>query len=85
MNGPTAGYNPRVSDLGKLLLVIGAFIAAAGLLLIVSGRLHFPLGHLPGDIVVRRRNTVFYFPIATSILLSILVSVVFYLVGRFTR
>ncbi len=68
-----------------MLLVIGGFLVAAGLLLIVSARLHYPLGHLPGDIVLRRRNMVLYFPIATSILLSILVSVIFYLVGKLTK
>ena len=56
-----------------------------GLVLILAGKIHLPLGRLPGDIIYRGKNTTFYFPLATSILLSALLSVVLYLVGRFRR
>jgi len=67
-------------ELGKMLVLLGVFVAAVGLLLIFSGRLHLPLGRLPGDIVYRGKNTTIYFPIVTSILLSVVLSVVMYLV-----
>jgi len=74
-----------MSDLGKLLMVFGAVLLAAGLLLTFAGRLNLPLGRLPGDLVYRGKNTVFYFPLATSILISIVLSLVFYLAGHFRR
>ena len=69
-------------DLGKLLLFFGVILVVAGLVLIVFGRMNIPLGRLPGDIVYRGKNTTFYFPLATSILLSVVLSVVLYVIGR---
>ncbi|HEY6139722.1 MAG TPA: DUF2905 domain-containing protein [Thermoanaerobaculia bacterium] len=67
-------------DLGRLLIVFGAILIAAGLLVTVSGRLG--LGKLPGDIVYRRGNFTFYFPLVTSILLSIVLSLLLWLFRR---
>ena len=61
-------------DLGRLLLILGIVLTAVGALLYFGGRLPFRLGRLPGDIVHRGEHTTFYFPIATSILLSIVLS-----------
>jgi hypothetical protein len=72
-----------MTDLGKVLIVVGALAIVAGLVLVLLGRAHVPLGRLPGDIVYRGKNTTFYFPLATSILISVVLSVVVYLVGRF--
>jgi DUF2905 family protein len=69
-------------DLGKLLLFFGVILVVAGVVLMVFGRMNIPLGRLPGDIVYRGKNTTFYFPLATSILLSVVLSVVLYFVGR---
>jgi len=74
-----------MSDLGKVLVAAGALLLIAGLLLIVLGKTNLPFGRLPGDIVYRGKNTTVYFPLATSILLSILLTVVLYLIGRFRR
>ena len=52
---------------------------------VFSGRANIPLGRLPGDIVYRGKNSTFYFPLATSILVSVVLSVVMYLIGRFRR
>ena len=68
--------------LGKLLLVVGGMIALAGLVFLLAGKLHLPLGRLPGDIVYRSKNMTFYFPLATSIVVSVVLSLVLYLVGR---
>ncbi|MBX9603352.1 MAG: DUF2905 domain-containing protein [Bryobacteraceae bacterium] len=69
-------------NVGRMLIVAGAVLIAAGLLWSFGARLPFKPGQLPGDIVVRGRNSTFYFPIATSILLSILVTLVLWLVNR---
>ena len=72
-----------MADLGKMLVLLGAIVVLVGLVLMFSGRLHLPLGRLPGDITYRGKNTTVYFPIVTSILLSVAVSAVMYLISRF--
>jgi len=67
-------------DLGRLLIVFGAILIAAGILVTFFGRLG--LGKLPGDIVYRRGNFTFYFPLVMSILLSIVLSVLLWLFRR---
>lgn len=74
-----------MTDLGKLLIVLGAIMLVAGVVLFLLGRTSLPLGRLPGDIVYRGKNTTFYFPLATSILLSLVLTVVLYLIGRWRR
>jgi hypothetical protein len=72
-----------MAHLGKLLVIAGAFAVGAGLLLILLGRTGIPLGRLPGDIIYRNKNSTFYFPLATSILISLLLSLLLYVIGRF--
>jgi hypothetical protein len=72
-------------DLGRLLLILGVALTAVGALFYFSGRLPFRLGRLPGDIIHRGEHTTFYFPIATSILLSIGLSLLVWLVSHFRR
>jgi hypothetical protein len=72
-----------VADLGKLLLLLAVILAVAGLALILLGRTNLPLGRLPGDILYRGKNATFYFPLATSILISIVLSVLLYVIGQF--
>ena len=74
-----------MNDLGRLLIVLGLVLLVAGGLLLLLGRTGIPLGRLPGDISYRGKNVSFYFPLGTCILLSILLSVVFYLLSRFRR
>ncbi len=69
--------------LGKLLLGLAAILAVVGVLLILSEKVPgLRIGRLPGDIVVEREKFRFYFPLATSILLSIVLTLVFWLLGR---
>ena len=70
-----------MSEIGKLLIVFGVLIAAVGVVIVLAGRLPW-IGRLPGDIYVRRGNFTFYFPLATSILASIALTLVFWLFGR---
>jgi hypothetical protein len=72
-----------VGDLGRLLVGFGLVMLVAGLILIAFGRAHIPLGRLPGDIVYRGKSTTVYFPMVTSLLLSVVLSLVFYLINRF--
>jgi hypothetical protein len=72
-----------MSEFGKLLIVLGVVLIVGGAVLILLGRTGLPIGKLPGDIIYRGKNTTFYFPLATSILLSIALSVLLYLIGRF--
>jgi hypothetical protein len=65
----------NLSDLGRLLLLLGGAIVVLGLILLVVGRVPF-LGRLPGDIMFRRGNTSFYFPIVTCLVLSVALTVV---------
>lgn len=71
-----------MTDFGKLLIIFGAILIGAGLVLLLLGRAHLPIGRLPGDIIYRGKNTTFYFPLATSILLSVILSLVFYVLGK---
>ena len=71
-----------MTDFGKLLIIFGAVLIGAGLVLLLLGRAHLPIGRLPGDIVYRGKNSTFYFPLATSILLSVILSLVFYVLGK---
>jgi hypothetical protein len=67
-----------VASLGKILLVFGLLLAGAGLLLLLADRIGW-LGKLPGDIIVKRENFTFYFPLATCILISIVLTLLFWL------
>lgn len=74
-----------MADLGKLLLVVGGVIILVGAALLLAGRFNLPLGRLPGDIVYRGKNSVFYFPIVTCIVISVVLSLIFWLLGRGNR
>ncbi len=70
-----------MSDLGRLLIVIGVLIALVGVAVLLVGRVPW-LGRLPGDIRIQRGNFTFYVPLATSLLLSIVLTLLFWLFGR---
>ena len=71
-----------MADLGKFLLVMAGIIAAVGVLLLFAGKLNLPLGRLPGDITYRGKNTVVYFPLATSLIISVVLSLLLWLINR---
>ncbi|GMV94125.1 MAG: hypothetical protein AMXMBFR82_39030 [Candidatus Hydrogenedentota bacterium] len=73
-----------MDTLAKTLIVAGIVFVVAGVLLYFGGKIGFlGLGRLPGDIRVERDNFSFYFPIATSILISVVLSAILYLLSRF--
>ncbi len=67
--------------IGKILIIFGIFFVVLGLVFVFWGKIPF-LGKLPGDIVIKRENFVFYFPITTSILLSVILSIIFYVISK---
>jgi hypothetical protein len=74
-----------MSDVGRIIVILGISLIVIGGIVMLFGRAGLPLGRLPGDIVYKGKNSIFYFPLATSILLSIVLSVVMYLIGRFRQ
>jgi len=72
-------------ELGRILLLLGALLAIIGSVLYFGGQLPFRLGKLPGDIVHRGDHTTFYFPIVTCLVLSLAVSLLFWLFSHFRR
>jgi len=69
-------------NIGRMLILFGLVLVAAGLLLMLLDRLPIRLGRLPGDIVLRGKNSVFYFPLATSLLLSLVLTLLLWLFSR---
>jgi len=74
-----------MAELGRLLVFFGIALVVIGGIVMLLGRTGLPLGRLPGDIVYRGKNTTFYFPLVTCILLSFVLSVILFLVSRFRR
>jgi Protein of unknown function (DUF2905) len=71
-----------VVDIGKALIGFGLLIAVVGAVFLLLGRTNLPIGRLPGDILYRGKNTTFYFPLVTCIVVSVVLSLVFYLIGK---
>jgi hypothetical protein len=69
-------------SLGRMLIVLGLMVAAAGVIISLGERLPIRLGRLPGDIIIRGKNSVFYFPLVTCLLISLVLSVVLWVVNR---
>ncbi len=71
----------EMQHIGRLLVLFGVVIAAIGLLIVFLGKIPW-LGRLPGDIVLHKKNFTFYFPLATSILISLLLTLLFWIFGK---
>jgi len=71
-----------MTELGKLLVTLGGIIVIVGLVLLLAGRFDLPLGRLPGDFSYRGKHTTVYFPLGTSIVLSIILSLILWLINR---
>jgi hypothetical protein len=70
-----------IGHIARILIICGAGLIALGLVLLLAGRIPW-IGRLPGDIVVQRKNFTFYFPIATSIIISVILSLILWLINR---
>jgi hypothetical protein len=72
-------------ELGKALIGLGLLLAVIGALIVIAGRFGLPLGRLPGDFAYRGKSVSIYLPLATSILISVVLSALVYLLSRFRR
>jgi hypothetical protein len=71
--------------MGRILVALGVALVVIGGIVMLVGRTGVPLGRLPGDFLYRGKNTIFYFPLASSIVISIVLSIVLFLIGRLKR
>jgi uncharacterized membrane-anchored protein YitT (DUF2179 family) len=71
-----------MGDLGKILIYLGGAVVVIGIVLILLGKTGLPIGRLPGDVVYRGKSTTVYFPIVTCVVLSLVLSVVMYLIQK---
>jgi hypothetical protein len=74
-----------MAEMGRILVALGVALVVIGGIVMLLGRTGMPLGRLPGDFLYRGKNTTLYFPLASSILISIVLSIVLFLVGRMKR
>jgi hypothetical protein len=74
-----------IASIGRLLIALGALMLVLGCILLLAGRTGLPLGRLPGDIAVRGKHFALYAPIATCVLISVLLSLVMWLVNHLRR
>jgi hypothetical protein len=72
-------------EMGRMLVTLGIALVVIGGIVMLLGRTGLPIGRLPGDILYRGKNSTFYFPLASSILISVVLSVVLFLIGRMKR
>jgi hypothetical protein len=80
--GAALGWENESMGFGRLLIVCGLILLALGVLMTLGERLPIRFGRLPGDIVIRGKNSVFYFPIMTSLLLSVVLSLILWIFSR---
>ena len=74
-----------MNEVGKAILSVGVVLVILGAVLMAAGRLGLPLGRLPSDMAYRGKHVAVFFPLGTSILVSILLSLIFYLLSRLHR
>jgi hypothetical protein len=72
-------------ETGRILVILGVALVVIGGIVMLLGRTGLPLGRLPGDVLYRGKNATFYFPLVSSILISIVLSIVLFLIGRLKR
>ena len=74
-----------MTEMGRWMVILGAALVVIGGIVMLLARTGVPLGRLPGDILYRGKNTTFYFPLTTSILISVVLSIVLFLIGWLKR
>jgi len=74
-----------MSDLGRILIGIGLLLVVCGVLILLLGKTGLPLGRLPGDLTWRGKHTTVYFPLGTSILISAVLSLIFWVLSRWRK
>jgi hypothetical protein len=74
-----------MTELGKFLIFAGVLLVGVGVALVIFGKAGIPLGKFPGDIIYRGKNSTVYFPLATSIVLSVLLTLVMWVLGKWRK
>ena len=74
-----------MENIGRLLMIGGVILFVVGGLVLLAAKFGLPFGHLPGDIRIEGKNTTFYFPLASSILISIILTVILNVILRFLK
>lgn len=74
-----------MSDLGRILVTLGLVLVGIGLMVLLFSRLNVPLGRLPGDMTWKGKNWVVSFPLMTSLLASLLLTLIFWIISHFRR
>lgn len=74
-----------MGDLGRILIGIGLLLVVCGAVVLLAGKIGLPLGRLPGDFAWRGKHTTVYFPLGTSILLSVVLSLLFWAISRWGK
>ena len=74
-----------MNQIGRMMVAFGLLLVVIGALAMLAARLGIPLGRLPGDISYKGKGVSFYFPLGTSILISVVLSAILYLISRFRR
>ncbi|MDE3148222.1 MAG: DUF2905 domain-containing protein [Acidobacteriota bacterium] len=74
-----------MTGIGKALIGFGLLLVVVGVLLMLAGRIGLPLGRLPGDFAYKGKHVTFFFPLGTSILISIVLTAILYLISRIGR
>jgi hypothetical protein len=82
---PVAIRMEPLRELGRVLLILGVVFVGVGALLLFGAKLPFRLGRLPGDIVYQGRHTSFYFPIVTCLVVSLVLTLFFWILNHFRR
>lgn len=74
-----------MADFGKMLIGLGLLLVLLGAAVLLAARFGLPLGRLPGDVSIRGKHVSVFFPLGTSILISVVLSILFYLISRYRR
>jgi hypothetical protein len=72
-------------EIGRMLLVLGALMCVVGAFFFFGGKLPFRLGRLPGDIYYQGKNSSFYFPVVTCLVISVVLTVIFWMIGHLRK
>lgn len=72
-----------MDQVGRILVIFGIILITIGGLMILFGKFNIPIGRLPGDIIIKKKNVVVYFPLLTSLIVSVLITLILFVISKF--
>jgi len=72
-----------MDQVGRILVMFGIILITIGGLMILFGKFNIPIGRLPGDIIIKKKNVVVYFPLLTSLIVSVLITLILFIISKF--